>query len=432
MGGNAASKPTADKPVVLIIGGGYGGVAAAKALDGTAKFNVVLIDRKNYFLHNLGNLRASVDIKFSNQILVPYNKLLANGNFVQGYVNEITDKAVHIEGHHAPIEYKYLIIATGSQYPFPGKVTESQMKTALGHFGTMVTKIEQSKEILIVGGGPVGCELAGEIISKYPKDKKVILVHSHDKLLPADLLPDMRDKTAKQLTDMKVEVVLNEKVEIGAHEEKLLEAHDGAFLHGERTVRTASGKEFKADLILFARGAHVNNNAMRQKFHDKLDEKGRIKVNKSFQVEGHEHIFAIGDCCNVGRQMAFYAGMHAKAASDSIKNLEEKKPVVVYAGDGDPMMSVPLGPKNGFTQAKGKVLPAFLTSKLKGGNLMAPMSWKLLNLKAPKPEQEVKFEEDKKENKEIRAKALAAAFKINEPEAVVIIDTQPLGNKVPK
>jgi len=432
MGGNAASKPTADKPTVLIVGGGFGGAAAAKALDQTAKFNVVLIDRKNYFLHNLGNLRAAVDIKFSNQILIPYSRALVNGNYVHGYVHEITDKTVHIEGHQTPIEYKYLIIATGTQYPFPGKVTEPQMKNALGHFGAMATKIEQSKEILIVGGGPVGCELAGEIISKYPKDKKVTLVHSHDKLLPADLLPDMRDKTAKQLTDMKVEVVLNEKVQIGEHEEKLLEAHDGAFLHGERTVRTASGKEFKADLILFARGTHSNNHAMRQKFHDKLDEKGRIKVNKSFQVEGHENIFAIGDCCNAGKQMAFYAGLHAKVASDSIKNLEEKKPVAVYAGDGEAMMSVPIGPKNGFTQGKGKVLPAFITSKLKGGNLLTPLSWKLMNQKAPKPEQEVKVEEEKKENKEIKAKALAAAFKITEAEAVIIMDSQPLGNSVPK
>ena len=46
--------------VVVVVGGGYGGVIAAKELDATGQFNVVLIDRKDYFLHNLAGLRASV------------------------------------------------------------------------------------------------------------------------------------------------------------------------------------------------------------------------------------------------------------------------------------------------------------------------------------------------------------------------------------
>lgn len=47
--------------MVAIVGGGYGGVMAAKELDATNEFNVVLIDRKDYFLHNLAGLRAAVD-----------------------------------------------------------------------------------------------------------------------------------------------------------------------------------------------------------------------------------------------------------------------------------------------------------------------------------------------------------------------------------
>jgi len=143
------------------------------------------------------------------------------------------------------------------------------------------------------------------------------------------------------------------------------------------------------------------------------------------------NVFAIGDIANISNQMAYYAGLHAKVCVDNINKLEEKKPVAAYAGDGEPMMSVPLGPKQGFTQAKGKVLPALITSNMKGKDLFAAMSWKLMGAPRPKPGAEVKAPEDKekKEDKAIRAKALAAALKIDEEAALKFMSEQPLRAK---
>ena len=80
MGGSGSRENSEKKPVVLIVGGGYGGVQCAKTLDKTGQFFVVLIDRKSYFLHNVAALRAAVEQDYARRILVPYDRLLKNGS----------------------------------------------------------------------------------------------------------------------------------------------------------------------------------------------------------------------------------------------------------------------------------------------------------------------------------------------------------------
>lgn len=75
-------------PTVVVIGGGYGGSAAAKALDGVA--DVVLVDPKDAFFHAVGALRAVVDPEFLPKVFFPYDKLLTNGRLVR-------DRAVRVE-----------------------------------------------------------------------------------------------------------------------------------------------------------------------------------------------------------------------------------------------------------------------------------------------------------------------------------------------
>ncbi len=93
MGVTGSQHNSGAKPVVLIIGGGYGGVQCAKLLDKTGQFFVVLIDRKSYFLHNVAALRATVEQDFARKIIVPYDRLLTNGLYTLIYIlksNEIS------------------------------------------------------------------------------------------------------------------------------------------------------------------------------------------------------------------------------------------------------------------------------------------------------------------------------------------------------
>jgi NADH dehydrogenase FAD-containing subunit len=73
--------PAPQRPTVVVIGGGYGGVGAAKALDEDA--DVVLVDPKDAFQHNVAALRALVDPTWPNRTFLPYGHLLANGTVMR-------------------------------------------------------------------------------------------------------------------------------------------------------------------------------------------------------------------------------------------------------------------------------------------------------------------------------------------------------------
>src|SRR6202011_2455855 len=108
----------AGKPTVVVVGGGYGGVAVARALDATS--DVVLVEPKDAFMHNIAALRALVDPSWLQRIFLPYSGLLTNGRVVR-------DRAVEVEPHRVvtasgeEIAANYVVVATGSKYPFPAK-----------------------------------------------------------------------------------------------------------------------------------------------------------------------------------------------------------------------------------------------------------------------------------------------------------------------
>src|SRR5438445_11003349 len=106
------------KPTVVVVGGGYGGYAVAKALDATS--DVVLVEPKDAFMHNIAALRALVDPSWLPRIFLPYGGLLSNGRVVR-------DRAVLLDPHQVVtalgevLSADYIVLATGSKYPFPAK-----------------------------------------------------------------------------------------------------------------------------------------------------------------------------------------------------------------------------------------------------------------------------------------------------------------------
>src|SRR3979411_3107630 len=99
-------------------GGGYGGPPVASARD--ARSDVVLVEPKDAFMHNIAALRALVDPSWLPRIFLPYGRLLTNGRVVR-------DRAVVVDPHRVvtasgeEISADYVVLATGSRYPFPAK-----------------------------------------------------------------------------------------------------------------------------------------------------------------------------------------------------------------------------------------------------------------------------------------------------------------------
>src|ERR1700738_4067262 len=108
----------AGKPTVVVVGGGYGGVAVAKALDNTS--DVVLVEPKDAFMHNIAALRALVDPSWLPSIFLPYGWLLSNGRVPRA-------RAVVVDPHRVvtasgeEISADFVVLAPGSRYPFPAK-----------------------------------------------------------------------------------------------------------------------------------------------------------------------------------------------------------------------------------------------------------------------------------------------------------------------
>eukprot|EP00128_Syssomonas_multiformis_P001126 Colp12_sorted_trinity150504_noHs@21811 len=379
--GGGASKLNG-RPVVVVVGGGYAGTAVAKALD--PYFNVVLIDRKNYFLHVIGALRSLANASWTNNVLIPYDALLKNGYVLQGEVTKIESDAVHVANLPDPIKFDYLVIATGSSYAFPVKVAQPNRENAFKFYEEAAEEVTKASKIVIIGAGPVGVELAGEIKERYP-EKDVTIVGASEKLIPGPFNDTFRAKLSSDLETLGIKVVLGEKA--------LVEGQDAGgfgylrYKSGAHTVATTKEeKQIQSELTFFCVGAHLNNASLQQGMPEKLDEKGQIKVNEFLQVEGLEKVFALGDIANAGAKLAFLADLQAKVVVNNIRKHDAGKPLSQWKAPQHAAILVPIGTKSGATQlptASGKVLGSFVTRLLKGKGLFAEKTWKTMNKKFP-------------------------------------------------
>src|SRR3982074_3829397 len=194
-----ADTPTA-RASVVVVGGGYGGIRAAKALDDVA--DVTLVDPTDAFVHNIAAWRALVDPEWLERIFLPYEPLLAHGRFLR-------DRAVAGDGRRVTLasgdvlEPDYLVLATGSSYPFPAKTEEPDIASARARHRAAHERLLAAARAFIPGAAAAGLELAGEIKAFYP-DKQVTIVDIADDILTGPYDQALRDELRRQLDEMGV------------------------------------------------------------------------------------------------------------------------------------------------------------------------------------------------------------------------------------
>src|ERR1700680_2565607 len=191
-------------PSVVVLGGGYGGINAAKALDDVA--DVTLVDPKDAFVHNVAAWRALVEPEWLERIFLPYDRLLANGRFVRDRASEVDGRRVTLASG-AQLEPDYLVLATGSSYPFPAKIDEPDTQTARARVGEAHEVLLGAERVLLIGAGPSGLELAGEIKAFFP-EKHVTIVDVADDILEGPYDQALRDELRRQLAGLGVELRL--------------------------------------------------------------------------------------------------------------------------------------------------------------------------------------------------------------------------------
>ncbi|GAA2139041.1 NAD(P)/FAD-dependent oxidoreductase [Glycomyces algeriensis] len=347
---------------VAIVGGGYGGAALAKALDEHA--DVVLIEPKDAFVNAAASLRALTQPEqWAERLFYPYDAFIKRGKHLREYASGVDERGVTLASGER-VEADYIVLASGSGYPYPAKTRTDSTDEALAHFKETHAELAGADRVLIAGAGPVGLELAGEIKAVWP-EKRITIVDPSDELMPG-YEPELRAELHSQLDKLGIEVRLGVTLD------------DEPAVEPGRTgtvAVTANGEPIEADIWFRAFGMSTNSGYLRDGIAP-LNRRGQLPVTPTLNVEGHAHVYAIGDVTNVNEEKrAAAAGRHADVvAANIIAQINGEQPASVYEPSPVRVAIVPLGPELGVGQMpseNGPVqLPLESVIEWKGRDLM--------------------------------------------------------------
>jgi NADH dehydrogenase FAD-containing subunit len=350
----------AGRPTVVVVGGGYGGVAVAKALDATS--DVVLVEPKDAFMHNIAALRALVDPSWLPRIFLPYERLLTHGRVVR-------DRAVLVDPHRVvtasgeEIAADYVVLATGSRYPFPAKTDLVDTAKAHEQVRGAHRALSEADRVLLVGAGPVGIELAGEIRHVWP-EKSIVLLDVADEVLGGPFKSELKAELRRQLAEFRVEVLL------GSPMRQPPPTAPGEL--GTFTVTTEAGAEVTADIWFRCYGVVPNSDYLGDALAPARRSDGFIEVGPTLQVAGQTTVFALGDLSTADAKMAGFARLEAVTVADNINALAQgRSDLAAYEPMGVAIV-VPIGPTGGAGQFPGQdeIVGRETVSDVKGRDMM--------------------------------------------------------------
>ncbi|XP_072484822.1 ferroptosis suppressor protein 1 isoform X3 [Notamacropus eugenii] len=375
-GARMGSQISVDASVhVVIVGGGFGGMAAASQLQSWG-IPFTLVDMRDSFHHNVGALRASVESGFAKKTFISFAKTFGD-SFRQDLVVglDLENQKVLLQRGEA-LSYSHLVLATGSSGPFPGKFNQiSSLQSAIEAYELMVKQVQNSQSVVVVGGGSTGVEMAAELKTDYP-EKEVTLIHSKVLLADPELLPCVRQEVKEILLEKGVKLVLSERVS-NLEELPVNEYHDSI------QVKTDKGTQVEANLVIVCSGIKINSSVYSSALGDKMASNGTLMVNDHLQVQGFSNIFAIGDCADVKEpKTAYHAGLHASVVVSNIINSLKQKPLTIYK-PGSLTYLLSMGRNDGVGQISGFYVGRLMVRFVKSRDLFVSTSWKTMKQTAP-------------------------------------------------
>jgi NADH:quinone reductase (non-electrogenic) len=322
-------------PHVIIVGGGFAGVAAAKALQ-DAPVRITLIDRTNYHLFQPLLFQVAAGILEPGTIATPIRSLfrgqknVAVRMAVVSGVDKTTRRVLLADGRQ-PLHYDYLVLATGVTGSYFGHDEWAQVVSSMKSLADaeairrrIVDILEQAEQeddpavreelltFVVVGAGPTGCELAGGLVERFhrtsasefrridPKRANIVLVEAGPRVLPGfseSLAAGATDALRKLGVDIRT-----------GHAVEQVDAH-GVVIAGER---------LPAQTVLWAAG--VTGSPAATWLATESDRAGRAIVLPDLSISGYPEIFVVGDTAHIDHngtplpgvaQVALQSGKHA-------------------------------------------------------------------------------------------------------------------------
>lgn len=309
-------------PHVLIVGGGFGGLYAAKAL-GNKPVRVTVIDRKNHHTFQPLLYQVATAGLSPGEIAVPIRAILSKYRNIEVLLGEVVDFDLHrkvlyllpveLAGDHEPpveVPFDYLVVATGVSHNYfahpewetfaPGlktieDATEIRRRVLLAfelaERSARLEGVHEPVNFVVVGAGPTGVELAGTLVeiarrvlasdfrSINPANARVLLVEAGPRVLPA-YPEDLSRSAEEQLKKLGVEVMVDARVtSIGADHVQI----------GDQKVPAA--------VTLWSAG--VAASPLGNRLGVPLDRAGRVEVEPDLSIPGYPNVFVIGDLAAV-------------------------------------------------------------------------------------------------------------------------------------
>jgi NADH dehydrogenase FAD-containing subunit len=364
-----------DRPTVAVIGGGYAGTAVAKGLDDVA--DVTLVEPREAFFHNIAALRALVVPEWLPRILLPFDDLLANGRVIR-------DRAVRVEPHRVTLASgedlaaDYIVLATGSSYPFPAKLDSDDTAEIHERHASAHAGLADADRVLLLGAGPVGIELAGEIKAVWP-EKDVTLVDQADDILAGPFDPRLRTELRRQLDELGVELHLGSRLRA--------EPAPPPGVNEPFTVVTEAGDELSADLWFRTFGVAPITDYLSDELAAARTAAGDLEVTPEMRLPGQDAVFALGDVASADRKMAAALRTQAPVVVGNIRALIEGSGDLATHDAGPPGIFVPLGPEGGAGQMPGsdEISGPEEVSALKGSHMGVEAYAEVLGIKERVP-----------------------------------------------
>jgi len=304
-------------PRVVIVGAGFGGLAATKALRKTP-VQVILIDRTNHHLFQPLLYQVATSVLSPSQISSPIREILRNQKNTTVLMGEVTgvDKEQHCvfvnspDREHVPVHYDYLILATGARHSYFGHDEFEKfapgLKSLVDAVATrnkVLKAFEQAEAeedpklhqdlltFVLVGAGPTGVEMAAALAvlvrttlrSDFrridPTNARIVLIDAGPKVLRT-FAPDLSAAAQKRLEKLGVEVRLGHAVD------KI--DNEGVVVAGERIASKA---------VIWTAG--VAPSPAGKWLATETDRAGRVRVQKDLRVPEHSEVFVVGDTASL-------------------------------------------------------------------------------------------------------------------------------------
>jgi NADH dehydrogenase len=300
-------------PQIVIVGGGFGGIAAAEALKNTPA-EIILIDRTNHHLFQPLLYQVATAVLTPSQIATPIRSILRNQKNTTVILGEVTgvdkdQKSVFVsdaDRENVPIAYDYLILATGATHSYfghneferfaPGLKSVADAEAARNKILEAFELAEAEEDpgrhqnlltFILVGAGPTGVEMAGALAvfvrttlkSDFrridPASAKIVLVDMAPRVL-SPFSENLSKAAQQRLERLGVEVRLGHSVD-------QIDA-DGVVVAGERIF---------SKTVIWTAGVAPSPAGKWLKVE--TDRAGRVRVQNDVSVPGHPEIFVIGD-----------------------------------------------------------------------------------------------------------------------------------------